>query len=258
MKSLTLHACGCPWASLRGRFPLTSSYMYVCVSLYIRTCLQIKSISHYLSDNYQVAFIAVKVKIPTFETTSLLMSINNWIVIQQRVDGSLSFNRSWTVYKAGFGNINGNCWLGLEKMHQLTTDASYRLRIEVQSAKEGKWFAAEYESFFITSESRGYALNVSGTYVGDAGDILNGMNINTSVITPQNGMEFSTYDRDNDKVLTSSCAVTYSSGFWFNRCFYTCLNCVYNSTNFKWKIINGLETIVLNQLKASRMMIKAV
>ena len=215
--------------------------------------LFLNRIPNYFSGTYQVTFVTVNVKIPTFDTASLLMSINNWIVIQQRLDGSLSFYQNWTVYKEGFGNISKNFWLGLEKMHQLTTNAPYRLRIEVQSVKEDKWFSAEYDSFLITSESRGYALDVSG-YVGDAGDALR--SFNNSAGTCQNGMKFSTYDRDND-MYTSSCAVAYTSGYWFNKCYCSCLNCVYNTTDFTWKALSDLKPIVSAQLKASRMMMKA-
>ncbi|ESO04266.1 hypothetical protein HELRODRAFT_79419, partial [Helobdella robusta] len=53
------------------------------------------------------------------------------IVIQQRIDGSQNFNQNWNVYKSGFGTYDKNFWLGLEKTHQSTTSADYRLRFEV-------------------------------------------------------------------------------------------------------------------------------
>jgi len=191
---------------------------------------------------------------PTFNTTSLLMSVNNWIVIQQRVDGCLSFDRSWAAYKEGFGNISDNFWLGLEKMHQLTTNAPYRLRIEIQSVEDDKWFSAEYDSFFITSESRGYALNVSG-YFGDVGDALN---MNNSGKYPQNGMKFSTRDKDNDLSTLGNCAAKFLCGFWFSECSCACLNCPYNTSSFSWISINDSGLTSSLPLKASRMMIKLV
>ena len=62
----------------------------------------------------------------------LLPSVNNWIILMNRFDGSVSFNRSWTDYRNGFVNIGrGEFWLGNEKMHRLTSRFAYVLRIEV-------------------------------------------------------------------------------------------------------------------------------
>ena len=63
-----------------------------------------------------------------------LPSVNNWIVMMQRFDGSLDFNRNWIEYRNGFGDTDeGEFWLGNEKVYRLTnrTGLIYRLRIEV-------------------------------------------------------------------------------------------------------------------------------
>src|SRR6218665_1999705 len=64
----------------------------------------------------------------------LLPKLNNCIVIMQRFDGSVNFNRNWVKYRNGFGNIRrGEFWLGNEKVHRLTSQIGvvYSLRIEV-------------------------------------------------------------------------------------------------------------------------------
>ena len=41
----------------------------------------------------------------------------------RREDGSVDFDRYWTDYQQGFGNISRDVWLGLEKIHRLTASA---------------------------------------------------------------------------------------------------------------------------------------
>ena len=39
-------------------------------------------------------------------------------MIQRRMDGSVDFYRGWVDYENGFGNVNGEYWLGsLELYH---------------------------------------------------------------------------------------------------------------------------------------------
>nr|CAD7609853.1 unnamed protein product [Timema genevievae] len=49
-------------------------------------------------------------------------------VIQNRFEGTVDFYRGWQDYKYGFGNIGGEFWLGLEKLHLLTNYKVIRKR----------------------------------------------------------------------------------------------------------------------------------
>lgn len=42
--------------------------------------------------------------------------------LQRRLDGSVDFNRNWTEYVSGFGDLGQDTefWLGLENIHKLT------------------------------------------------------------------------------------------------------------------------------------------
>jgi len=132
------------------------------------------------------------------------------VLIQQHVNGSDTFNRSWAEYKVGFNDTRGNYWLGNEQLHQLTVNGRYKVRFDLQRRDtNGTWDYAEYSRFVVLSEATNYTLIVSG-YSGNARDGL----------SPHNGMMFTTYDRNNDRRRRNNrnCAVHHGGGFWYRSC----------------------------------------
>jgi len=55
-----------------------------------------------------------------------------WTVFQRRQDGSVDFFRGWDDYKAGFGQLTAEFWLGNDKIHRLTASRPSSLRVELE------------------------------------------------------------------------------------------------------------------------------
>ena len=88
-----------------------------------------------------------------------------WTVFQKRLDGSVDFYRDWDDYENGFGNLNGEFWLGLDKIRRLTNSDTFMLRVDLEDW-QGETRFAEYASFAISNETNKYKLSV-GSYSGD-------------------------------------------------------------------------------------------
>ncbi|XP_075156304.1 ficolin-2-like [Haematobia irritans] len=131
-----------------------------------------------------------------------------WTVIQRRLNGSVNFNRNWNDYKNGFGDLDGEFWLGLDKLHSLTNiHGAVELYIEMQDF-QNIWKYATYDRFIIANETLKYTMNSPGTYYGNAGDSLR----------YSQHEKFSTYDADNDSNTSINCASQRQGGWWYFRC----------------------------------------
>ncbi|XP_056112716.1 microfibril-associated glycoprotein 4-like [Rhinichthys klamathensis goyatoka] len=130
-----------------------------------------------------------------------------WTVIQRRMDGSINFYRPWKEYKRGFGATEGEYWLGLENMYQLTRNRKYMLRVDLEDFTGRKGFAL-YSSFSVGPEYDGYKLHVSGFKDGGAGNSL----------PYHNKQKFSTFDKDQD-THEKNCAKLCLGGFWYAACY---------------------------------------
>jgi ficolin len=128
-----------------------------------------------------------------------------WTIIQRRVDDSVDFYRGWADYVAGFGDLTGNFWAGLDSIHALTAGVHCELYVYMESFEaESAW--AAYSTFAVGDAASGYLLTATG-YTGTAGDSL----------SSHSGQRFSTYDNDQD-AAGENCAVTYVGAWWYAGC----------------------------------------
>ena len=149
------------------------------------------------------------------------------MLIQQNVDGSTFFNRSWTDFKVGFNDSFGNYWLGNDLLSQLTVNCSYKLRFDLQSRNNHNWYYAEYSTFRVLSEADNYTLQVA-EFSGNAG---------YDAFGHHDGAMFSTKDRDNDQSPVENCALLNAGGFWYSGCGFGVVNgAVGSGLGFHWHL----------------------
>ncbi|XP_071666198.1 angiopoietin-related protein 3 isoform X2 [Patagioenas fasciata] len=148
---------------------------------------------------------------------------SSWTVIQNRVDGSLDFNQTWDAYVNGFGDLNEEFWLGLNKTYSITKQGDYILRIELQDWKDNKRFI-EY-AFSLGGLETNYTLQLSRI----SGSIPN-------ALPEQTELRFSTADRDLDTINDFNCPENYLGGWWHSECEETNLNGKYVAPRSKGRL----------------------
>ncbi|XP_035783782.1 angiopoietin-related protein 1-like [Anopheles albimanus] len=169
-----------------------------------------------------------------------------WLVVQHRFDGSVDFYRNWTQYRDGFGEVDKEFWIGLEKIHQITTTSAHEIIFEIKDFS-GKYGYARYNGFQIGSESEKYTLKNLGSYSGNASD---------SMTNYSKGAMFSTMDQDNDGSSDYHWAVFFKGAWWHGSGTASNLNGPYRNT-IDYKTINWLNFVGMRVgLSFSRMMIR--
>ncbi|XP_071972420.1 fibrinogen-like protein 1 [Engystomops pustulosus] len=160
-----------------------------------------------------------------------------WTLIQKHdgMDG-LSFNKTWSEYKYGFGQLQGEHWLGLQNIYDLTHQTGRPAKLHISLGDfNGHEAYAEYNPFSIGSEANHYNL-LAGDYSGTAGDaFLGDEEING---TNQYSSPFSTWDSPNDNcypyceigdIMEMSCSEQSQAGWWFNLCGSANLNGIWRN-----------------------------
>ena len=192
-------------------------------------------------------------------------------MFQHRFDGSVDFYRGWEDYQQGFGNLlsDGEFWLGLDKLHQITQSGNWVLRVDLQDFN-GNTAYAVYESFQIGDAASNYRLSI-GSYSGTAGDaILGSHSLNNMQFTTydrdnmqfttydRDNMQFTTYDRDNDVRSSGNCADDRQGAWWYRGCAQSNLNGRYlgpsdnSATGMWWFPWKSRQSLKKSEMKIRR------
>ncbi|KAM6918863.1 angiopoietin-related protein 4 [Xenentodon cancila] len=150
-----------------------------------------------------------------FEVFCEMTADGGWTVIQRRQDGSVNFDRLWQAYEKGFGNLNGEFWMGLEKIHSIAKDGGYMLNIKLSDW--GDDLASVSFPFQLGGEQTKYSLQIPE--VGPFSTLES--SLGTDAVS---GLAFTTRDQDNDRKVDINCATHLSGGWWFSNCGRSNLN----------------------------------
>ncbi|KAH8246111.1 hypothetical protein KR026_010338, partial [Drosophila bipectinata] len=140
------------------------------------------------SDPFQVACLSNKV------------IGSGWMEVFNKF--SLSFNRTYEEYVNGFGNVQGEIFLGLEKLHRITTRKPHEVTIFNWSEK---MYKVQCDNFGVGNKTEGYMLKKLD---GCTGDI--------SHFNLIQGTKFSAFDRDEDGNNYHNWANELGFGWWFH------------------------------------------
>ena len=123
-------------------------------------------------------------------------------VIQRRVDNT-NFYRTWGNFKTGFGNKSASFWLGLDRIHALTSACSSGSRLLVKATRNDVIKQYDYSGFTVSTEADNYLMNYTKHETGGEDSMIN-----------NKGQMFSTFDRDNDRQVDFNAAMVFKSGWW--------------------------------------------
>ena len=168
-----------------------------------------------------------------------------WIIFNRRLASFAGFERNWEVYKSGFGDLNGDFWMWLDRLVYLCP-LEKPCQVRAEWIYNGDTFFVEYNTFSVADESDNYRM-VGPTTAGRTGAQWDKLSIN-------NGVPFSTFDNDNDGISGGHCASWGEAGFWYKSDGNCCNNNHYDISG-KWSVI-GRGDIHFNDLPVTILELK--
>ncbi|GIX69833.1 techylectin-5A, partial [Caerostris extrusa] len=170
-------------------------------------------------------------------------------VIQRRGDygnGEDYFTKNWEQYKAGFGNLKMEFWLGNDNIFLLTNQAQYSIRFDMTHGN-GKTAFTLYENFWIDDEEKMYTLHISEASGPGGGAISN-----------HDGCPFYTRDRPN-RLDGKKLPKMHYGGWWNNAYPSSTLNGL-NKNGQKITEMDGIQWMnfggFYNSLAATEMKVR--
>ncbi|PAA52284.1 hypothetical protein BOX15_Mlig011340g2, partial [Macrostomum lignano] len=127
-----------------------------------------------------------------------------FLKIQERLTGSVSFQRNWTEYETGFGD-GTDFWIGLSAIHSLSQGGA-TLRVEMK-LWNGSELHAEYAGFQVGDASTEYRMTYREM-------LRDRSSVSFDALDHHKVMRFSTMDRDND-IWDASCSNSFGKGGWW-------------------------------------------
>ncbi|XP_052786762.1 uncharacterized protein LOC128222045 [Mya arenaria] len=138
-----------------------------------------------------------------------------WTVFQHRVNGSVDFYQNFSSFENGFGSLQGEFWLGLKLVYEMTSRTTNDLRIDIARANDSTAFVV-YTGFSVGAGTN-YTLHVDNSRSESGLAVLPYGSEPFNIFA--NSSAFSTFDHDND-VWQSNCALVFHGAWWYNHCMY--------------------------------------
>lgn len=117
------------------------------------------------------------------------------------------FERTWQDYRNGFGNFNCDFWLGLDKIHQITSQAKYRLEILIDNG------AGYKQCFYVPFRVGDASSNFTARLPQFNDDTVCNSLLANDAGFGINDIPFSAADHDS---TVENCPSVLKSGWWFN------------------------------------------
>uniref|UniRef100_A0A182PB41 Transcription initiation factor IIB n=1 Tax=Anopheles epiroticus TaxID=199890 RepID=A0A182PB41_9DIPT len=135
--------------------------------------------------------------------------VGGWMLIYSRNDGQNGvFNQTWESYKRGFGQAEGEYFIGLERLHALTYGVSYEVAFILN--RNGEEHFGIYDHFEIDNERDYFPIRVLGTPRGS----MRVFPDRSSLSLVDSLRRFQTYDRNNLHTLARETMIEEECGFW--------------------------------------------